>query len=298
MRLQHHGRYDYSPLRGRPDYTWPGGKRLAVYFALNLEHFSFGEGLGAELAPGGPQPDILNYAWRDYGNRVGAWYLHDAFDALGLPMAALVNSAMYDYAPELVAAHRKRGDEIVGHGRTNAERQGILDEAAERALIADATTRISSEEGRMPEGWLGPWISHSNSTPDLLAEAGYSYLLDWCMDDQPIWFRCRGGKRIMAVPYPQELNDIPAIVARKENAADFADMIVDQFEEMLELSVQRPLVMGVALHAYIVGQPHRLRHLKRALRHIAGKRDAIWLTTPGAIARHCTSLPIPGSGKT
>ena len=111
------------------------------------------------------------------------------------------------------------------------------------------------------------------------------------MDDQPIWFRCRGGKRILAVPYPQEVNDIPAIVARKMGARSFADMIVDQFDEMLELSEARPLVMGVALHAYLVGQPHRLRHLKRALRHIAAKREAIWLTTPGAIARHCAALP-------
>ena len=172
MKLKHHDRYRYVPLRGRPNYRWPGEKGLAVYFALNLEHFSFGEGLGAELAPGGPQPDVLNFAWRDYGNRVGAWYLHDAFDALRLPMAALVNSAMYDYAPELVAAHRKRGDEIVGHGRTNAERQGTLDEAAEHALIAEATARIAKEEGSAPTGWLGPWISHSPATPDLLAEAG------------------------------------------------------------------------------------------------------------------------------
>ncbi len=291
MKLRHHGRYGYSPLRGRPNYTWPDGKKLAVYFALNLEHFSYGEGLGAELAPGGPQPDILNFAWRDYGNRVGAWYLHDAFDELKLPMAALVNSAMYDYAPTLIAAHRQRGDEIVGHGRTNAERQGTLDEAAEAALIADATARLSKEEGRAPEGWLGPWISHSHATPDLLAEAGYRYLLDWCMDDQPVWFDCRGGKRILAVPYPQELNDIPAIVARKENASDFGDMIIDQFNEMLDLSEKRPLVMGVALHAYIVGQPHRLRHLKRALRHILTRREEIWLTTPGAIARHCAALP-------
>jgi allantoinase len=291
MKLISHGRYDYVPLRGRPNYTWPGGKKLAVYFALNLEHFSFGEGLGAELAPGGPQPDILNFAWRDYGNRVGAWYLLDAFDALGLPMAALVNSAMYDHAPELVAACRARGDEIVGHGRTNAERQGHLDEEAERILISEATSRLSKAEGRAPQGWLGPWISHSHRTPDLLAEAGYRYLLDWCMDDQPVWFRCRGGKRILAVPYPQELNDIPAIVARKVGAAEFADMIVDQFDEMNELSASRPLVMGVALHAYIVGQPHRLRHLRRALRHIASKREALWLTTPGAIARHCAELP-------
>ena len=291
MKLRSHDRYAYSPLRGRPNYTWPDGKRLAVYFALNLEHFSYGEGLGAELSPGGPQPDILNFAWRDYGNRVGAWYMLDAFDALKLPMAALVNSAMYDYAPQLVAACRARGDEIVGHGRTNTERQGILKEAEERALIAHATERLAKEEGRAPEGWLGPWISHSHVTPDLLAEQGYRYLLDWCMDDQPVWFDCRGGKKIMAVPYPQEINDIPAIVARKENASDFADMIVDQFDEMRELSAERPLVMGVALHAYIVGQPHRLRHLKRALKHIAQHRDAIWLTTPGAIARHCAGLP-------
>jgi peptidoglycan/xylan/chitin deacetylase (PgdA/CDA1 family) len=291
MELRTHDRYDYVPLRGRADYSWPAGRRLAVYFALNLEHFSYGEGLGAELAPGGPHPDILNYAWRDYGNRVGAWYMLDAFDALRLPMAALVNSAMYDYAPELVAACRARGDEIVGHGRTNAERQGVLGEADERALIAEATSRLAEAEGRPPEGWLGPWISHSHVTPDLLAEGGYRYLLDWCMDDQPIWFRCRGDRRILAVPYPQEVNDIPQIAGRKIGGDAFADIIVDQFDEMLELSQERPLVMGVALHAYLVGQPHRLRHLKRALRHIAKHRDRIWLTTPGAIARHCQSLP-------
>lgn len=290
MKLRIHDRYDYVPLRGRQHYAWPGERKLAVYFALNLEHFSFGEGLGAELAPSGHHPDVLNYAWRDYGNRVGAWYLLDAFDDLGLPMASLVNSSMYDHAPQLVAACRARGDEIVGHGRTNAERQGILGEIDERELIRHATDRIAEEEGQAPQGWLGPWISQSHITPDLLAEAGYRYLLDWCMDDQPVWLRCRGDRRILAVPYPQEANDIPSIVGRKDGAAQFADIVIDQFDELMELSTTRPLVMGIALHAYIVGQPHRLRHLRRALRHIASHRDSIWLTTPGAIARHCISL--------
>ncbi len=156
----------------------------------------------------------------------------------------------------------------------------MLDEPGERALIVEATTRLAEAEGRPPEGWLGPWISHSHVTPDLLAEAGYRYLLDWCMDDQPIWFRCRNDRRILAVPYPQEVNDIPQIVGRKIGGDAFADIIVDHFDEMMELSRERPLVMGVALHAYLVGQPHRLRHLKRALRHIARHRDSIWLTTP------------------
>jgi peptidoglycan/xylan/chitin deacetylase (PgdA/CDA1 family) len=289
--LPSHGRYRYSAIRHRPPYDWPNGKRLAVYLALNLEHFAFGEGLGAELAPGGPQPDVLNFAWRDYGNRVGVWRLLDLFDALEIPASVLVNSSIYGYCPEVMDAVRARGDEVVGHGRTNSERQGTLDEDGERALIRETTRMIEEAEGRPPTGWLGPWISQSRVTPDLLAEAGYTYHLDWCMDDQPIWFATRGGGRILSVPYPQELNDIPAIVARKDSAEDFAAMITAHFDEMLDQAANGPLVMGIALHPYIVGQPHRLGHLRKALAHIAGRRDDIWFTTAGAISAHCHGLP-------
>ena len=292
-----HGRYDYSAIGDRPVYDWPGGKRLAVYVALNLEHFAFGEGHGAELAPCGAQPDVLNYAWRDWGNRVGAWRMLAAFEALGLPASVLINSAMYDHAPELVAAFRARGDEIVGHGRTNSEKQGVFDEAGERALIEEATRLLTEREGKPPRGWLGPWISQSRRTPDLLQEAGYEYHLDWCMDDQPVWFRARRG-RLLAVPYPQELNDIPAIVACKIEGPAFAGMIIDHFDEMLDESRNAPLVMGIALHAYVVGQPHRLRHLRRALAHVARHRDSVWIATAGDIARFAAGLPegiVPGS---
>ena len=224
-----HGRYPYSPITARPAYDWPGGKRLAVYIGLNLEWFSFGEGLGAELASGGPQPDVLNYAWRDYGNRVGVFRLAELFAELKLPVSLLINSQMIDEAPQAVDAFR--GAELVGHGRTNSERQGTLSEAEEAALIAETTAAIETHSGKPPRGWLGPWISQSPLTPDLLQEAGYSYLLDWCHDDQPVWMTTRKG-RILSVPYPQELNDIPQIVARKREGADFADMIVDAFEVM------------------------------------------------------------------
>ncbi|QCK84393.1 polysaccharide deacetylase [Phreatobacter aquaticus] len=296
--LPTHGRYAYSPIRGRPTYDWPDGKRLAVYLGVNLEHFAFGTGLGAELAPGGPQPDILNFAWRDYGNRVGIWRMMDLFDQLGFPASVLVNSSIYDYCPEVMDAVRARGDEVLGHGRTNSERQGTLAEAEERELIAQSTAAIVKAEGKQPRGWLGPWISESTVTPDLLKEAGYTYLLDWCQDDQPIWFKTRDGERILSLPYPQELNDIPSIVGRKDSASQFADMIVDQFDEMLEQSAAGPLVMGIALHPYLVGQPYRLRQLRRALAHIAAHRDAIWITTAGAIAEHVAALPegiVPGS---
>lgn len=284
--MRDHGRYDYVPIINRPDYVWPGGARLAVFIALNLEHFAFGEGLGAELAPGGPQPDVLNYAWRDYGNRVGAWRLRDLFDALDLPASVLANSAMYGYAPQLMASFRARGDEIVGHGRTNSERQSLLDPVAEAELIAEATRILTQAEGVAPQGWLSPWIAESAVTPDLLVEAGYGYTLNWCMDDQPVWMRTRAG-RLLAIPYPQEINDIPAIVARKDAADVFADMIIANFDEMLLQSVKQPLVMGIALHPYLVGQPYRLRALRRALCHVAAHRDQIWLTRAGAIHTYC-----------
>jgi peptidoglycan/xylan/chitin deacetylase (PgdA/CDA1 family) len=285
MTLPAHGRYDYRAITDRKVYDWPNGKRLAVYLGLNLEHFAFGEGLGARLAPAMGEPDVLNYAWRDYGNRVGVWRMLEVFDALELPAGVLVNAAIYGYCPEVVAAFRARGDEIIGHGRTNSERQGDLAEAEERRLIVEATAVLAEAEGRAPAGWLGPWISESAVTPDLLQEAGYRYLLDWCCDDQPIWMRTRRG-RILALPYPQEVNDIPAVPLHRMSPADFTDLIVDNFEEMLQQAEVQPLVMGIALHPYLIGLPYRLRHLRRALEHIAAKRADIWLTTPGAIADH------------
>lgn len=290
MSLPHHGRYAYSAITARPDFAWPEGRRLAVYLGMNLECFAFGEGLGAELAPGGPQPDVLNYGWRDYGNRVGAWRLLELFDRLGLPATVLPNAMLYETAPGLIEAFSARGDEIAGHGRTNAERQGSLPEAEERILIAETTETLARHEGRAPKGWLGPWISQSAVTPDLLHEAGYEYLLDWCHDDQPGWMSTRRG-RILSVPYPQELNDIPQVVGRKREGAEFADMIVDAFDVMLEESARRPLVMGIALHGYIMGHPHRVKHLDRALRHILdGGGERVWLTTAGAINDHFRAL--------
>ena len=283
--LPSHGRFAYSPIIRRPNWRWPNGAGLAVYIGFNLEHFAFGEGLGANIGPASPQPDVLNYSWREYGNRVGAWRCLELFDALGLPTSAILNTALYDHCPELIAAFVARGDELVGHGHTNAERQASFPAEEERALLAACRARIRAESGEEARGWLSPWISESVATPDLLAETGYAYTLNWCHDDQVTPMATRSGATLWSVPYPQEMNDIPMIVARQMDGKDFAQIIIDNFDEMLEQSARQPLVMGIALHPYIVGQPYRLRHLRRALAHIAAARDAghIWMTTPGAI---------------
>jgi allantoinase len=292
--LPAHGRFDYRPITRRPRWTWPEGQRLAVYLGFNIEHFAFGEGLGAALGPVSPEPDVLNHSWREYGNRVGAWRCLELFDDLQLPTGALINTALYQHCPELVAAMLTRGDELIGHGHSNAARQGAWDEGREAALLAACRDEIQARSGQAATGWLSPWISESRLTPDLLAEAGYRYTLNWCHDDQPTRMRTRSGRPLWSVPYPQELNDIPMLVARQMDAKDFAQMIVDNFDEMLAQTERhgQALVMGVALHPYLVGQPYRLRHLRRALAHIAARRDEIWLCTPGQIASHMEALQI------
>jgi peptidoglycan/xylan/chitin deacetylase (PgdA/CDA1 family) len=295
--LRTHGRYDYSNITKRPDYTWPGGKRLAVYVAVNIEQFSYGEGKGAAIAPPDQAESHSIYSWRDYGNRVGIWRLIELFDELDIPIEAQINTEVYEHCPDIAEKLRQRGDEILGHGITNSEEQGHLDEAAERALIHRVTSTIEQREGRRPLGWMSPWLSNSGVTMDLLQEAGYRYVMDWTSDDQPIWMKTRHG-RILSIPYPIECNDTRGIVWYRYTSSEFVDMLIDNFDEMLEQSERQPLVCPIALHPFVVGRPYRIRQLRRAFEHILQSRDRIWLARPGEMCAHIESLPpgiVPGS---
>jgi len=297
VKLKGHGRYDYSAITERKDYSWPGGKRLAVHLSLNVEHFSFGEGLGNDYAAPHPQPNQRAFAWRDYGNRVGAWRLLELAEAYDLPYALLVNTELYGYCPQMVAAFARRGDEIVGHGRTNGERQADMSYDEERACIQEAAAAIEQHEGKRPMGWLAPYISQTHDSPDLLREAGFRYMMDWPLDDQPVWFRTKHGP-ILSVPYAHDLNDSFEVVARRTPSQLWCENLIDHFDEMLEESERRPLVMPIVLHSFILGQPHRLRRFRKVIEHIVKHRDRIWLTRPGEICRHIESLPpgvVPGS---
>ena len=173
--------------------------------------------------------------------------------------------------------------------------RAFLNEADERDLLTLCRDRIQKESGQRVAGWLSPWISESLQSPDLMAETSYGYTLNWCHDDQPMPMRTKGGQALWSVPYPQELNDIPSSVARQMDGKDFAQMIIDQLDEMIDRPQSpgaAPLVIGIALHPYIIGQPYRLRHLRRALQQVAAARDRgqVWMTTPGEIYRHAVQV--------
>ena len=284
--LPSHNRFEYSPITERPQFTWPGGRRLAVYVAVCIEHFPYNTGgLGMNYSPGLAHPNTYNWAWREYGNRVGGFRVLDVLDQFGITPTALANGECFEHSPQLMDAYRAAGTEFVAHGMTNGTHPNELDEQAEREMIGEVRRIIEEVTGEPPKGWMSPGADPSANTEDLLAEHGFTYTLDWTMDDQPVWMSTRSGP-LMSIPYSHEVNDVPSIVMHDLPARDFAEMAVDNIAEQLEQSQNQPLVAAIVLHTFIIGQPYRLRLLRAAFQEIQQAADQIWFTTPAAIAEH------------
>jgi peptidoglycan/xylan/chitin deacetylase (PgdA/CDA1 family) len=288
--LPTHGRYEFSPITERPQYRWPNGTGLAIYVALGVEEYRFGDGLTEDIIPGASKPDMVNTSWRDYGNRVGGFRLLDRLASRGIAPAILLNTEVYDHAPALMKAAAEAGAEIVGHGLTNSDTLAGMPPEEELAYLRAVQERITAEQGFPARGWSSPWLAHTENTLDLLPQAGFSYLLDLHMDDQPVWLKSSGGP-ILALPYALELNDSSTLIGRQTTARDFATMIIDEFDELLAASRHQPLVMSIVVHSFISGQPFRLAALTEAIDHIVAKREEIWLTQPGKIADFIFSQP-------
>lgn len=291
--LTSHNRYSYLPITERRPYEWPNGTRLAVYTVVNVEVFPFGEGLGIPIAPAQPEPDVVNFSYRDWGNRVGFFRLVELFQEFGFPASMFLNSELFDHCPQIIAAIKGRGDEIAGHGRTNAERQASMAEDDERKAILEATATIRKHTGRAPSGWMSPWVAESRVTPDLLQEAGYQYLMQWSADDQPIWLKTRAG-RILSIPYPRPTNDLPLMHAYHTDPERYANILIDQFDETLHQSRNIPLTFCLSFHPYLSGHAFRIRQLRRVFQHVQKSAGKVWLARTGEIAEHVRKLP-PGT---
>jgi len=163
LKLPGHSRYAYSALPKRPDYSWPGNKRLAFYVALNIEHFAFNTGIGMDPHHRGGAQNTRNFAWRDYGNRIGNWRLFEILDELKLPATILLNSSVCYHYPQIVEKIKARGDDVLGHGRTNAEQPRGMWEHDEARAIQECTEVIAKHVGVRPTGWMGPGALESTS---------------------------------------------------------------------------------------------------------------------------------------
>lgn len=276
-------RVPYSAIVQRPFWRLPGGARMAVWIVPNVEHYEYQpqEVRVRDPWPRMPHPDVLGYGGRDYGNRVGFWRMLEVLDRYSPRCTVSLSMSVIQMYPKIFEAMQARDWEYMSHGLYNTRYVWGYDENRERELIAQCSRIHHDHVGTPLPGWFSPAVSCTVNTPDLVAQAGIRYYCDLYHDDQPTWVGTRYGP-IVSVPYSMDLND--AMIYRQPfEAEDFATMVIDHFDTLYRESESIARVMCIALHPYMMGAPHRVRHLERALGYVAGHSD-VWITTGGDIA--------------
>ncbi|KAB2807833.1 polysaccharide deacetylase family protein [Pimelobacter simplex] len=271
-------RIDYSPITERPAWTLPDGKRMAVWVIVNVEEWSETEPMPRTVltppAGGVPTPDIPNWCWHEYGNRVAFWRMLKVLDKHDITAALAINGQAVSTYPEITRAALDRGWEFVGHGFGQKNMQKVPDEAVDIERTVEA---IRLATGSAPRGWLGPGLTETWETPDLLAEAGFDYVCDWVLDDQPVELRTK-SEPIVSIPYTQECNDVAMMLIQHHPASEYLQRAVDQFDQLYLDSEDATRVMALVIHPYIMGVPHRLRYFDQALAHIRAHDDVAVMT--------------------
>ncbi len=264
--------HEFFPYRALPDapaIRWPGGARVAVWIVPNVEHFHIEIG---DLAP-----DVRNFSRRDYGNRVGVWRIMDVLSKHNARGTVALNGEVGLHYPRIMKAMVDLDWELMGHGLTNSKSLSGLDISAERRVIAQ-TRAIIEDHGLKMQGWLGPGLTETFNTLDLLKEAGVEYVADWVNDDLP--YRMNNG--LYSIPYSIEINDMPLFNMPSISVADFERRIRDAFDVLYAEGARNGRVLCIALHPFLIGAAHRIGYLNRALEYIAG-HDKVWFATGGEI---------------
>ena len=277
----------YAPVTTRPKVQWPLAKRLACWIVPNVEFYEYTPppARGRETWDRVPShPDVREYGFRDYGNRVGIWRMTELLDQYPVRPTASLNLALLDHFPEIAQLIRERDWAVMSHGIYNTRFLYGMDEAQERAFYADNVASLLRHTGQKLQGILTPAITNTTRTPELIAEAGLSYHADWVHDDVPVPILVP-GHRLVSVPYSYDLNDAPLWDGRPYGGRYFVDACKAAFDRLYAESADGGRVFCIALHPYQIGQPHHIGHLRELLDHICA-HDGVWHATGDDIAAH------------
>ncbi len=272
-------RIDYVPIHQRAALPLPGGAKVVVWPCVNVENWVIDAPMPRTVVnpPGGAEksvPDIANWAWHEYGQRVGFWRLKKIFDEFGVAATMMLNGSVCDAYPQIVEESLQSGWDLAGHGWIQRALPAVPDQ---REMIHRVFKRLAEFSGRPPKGWLGPALAETHDTVDWLHEAGFEYVADWVLDDQPVDLRTKHGT-LVSLPYTQELNDLAMQLIQGHKAAEYGDRAIDEFDQLIEDAADgSSRIMCFTLHPYIMGVPHRAKQVRRILEHVCGRSDThVW----------------------
>ncbi len=271
-------RVPYSAIHERPPLVLPGGARVAVWTIVNVENWDPAQAMPRTVLPppmGQPLlPDLPNWAWHEYGMRVGFWRFLDVLSKRGLKATFAVNGSCCTAYPRVCQAALDAGWEFMGHGFVQRPMHRVTDQ---RAAIADTIAAIEAFTGKKPRGWESPGLTETAETADLLAELGIEYVADWVLDDLPLDIQTRTG-RLVSVPYTTEINDVVISAVQQQPSDEILRRGRDQFDRLYQEGAESPRVMAISIHPYLTGVPHRIKYLEALYDYIMGHEGVAMCT--------------------
>ena len=271
-------RVPFQPISQRPKLQLPGNARIAVWTIVNVENWRPDAPMPRAVLPPpmGERllPDIPNWAWHEYGMRVGVWRFLDALGARGLRASFALNGSVCALYPQVCAAARDAGWDFMGHGLVQQPMHKVNDQ---RAAIADTIKAIADFTGKPPRGWESPGLTETEDPADLLAEAGIEYVADLVLDDQPVAVHTRTG-RLISVPYTVEINDVLISAVQQQPSDEILRRGRDQFDRLYQEGAANPRVMAISIHPYLTGVPHRIKYLEALYDYILGHAGVVMWT--------------------
>jgi allantoinase len=269
-------RLPYSPIVSRPKLKLPEGKRIAVWTIVNVENWLPAGAMPRTVLPppmGQPLlPDVPNWAWHEYGMRVGFWRFLEVLGARGIRATFAVNGSACSVYEEPCRAALDAGWEFMGHGFVQQPMHRLEDQ---RASIADAMKTIADFTGKPPRGWESPGLTETDETLDLLAEAGVDYVADWVLDDQPVTLKA-GGRTLVSIPYTVEINDVVISAIQHHRSDEIFLRGQDQFDRLYAEGEHSARVMAISIHPYLTGVPHRIKYLEALYDYIRAHDGALF----------------------
>jgi len=288
-------RLKYSAIIDRPPLVLPDKARVVVWPVVNVEVWDIGRAMPRQVLPPPTgvthMPDVPHWGWHEYGMRVGFWRMKAVLDELGIVPSLSVNARVcLDYRPVAEAA-RDAGWEFMGH---SYDQRPIHAEPDQAGMIRRSVQVIRGFTGKRPLGWMGPGLTQTLDTPELLAAAGIKYIADWVIDDEPCTIRTRRGD-LVTMPYSLELNDIAMMVVQHHAAAEFVTRSMDYFDRVYREGKDRAKVMAFGVHPYISGVPHRIKYFETVFRRLRKQKGVLFWNGAQILKWYLASRKRPGA---
>src|ERR1051326_5637044 len=270
-------RVPYSAIVDRKPLKLPGDKRVAVWTIVNVEEWSIERPMPRMvLSPPFGQPllpDLPNWAWHEYGMRVGFWRFVDVLKHFNVKATLALNGSGIKAYPPGVDAALKAGWEFMGHGYIQRPMHHLEDQ---KDAISRTLEEIKTFAGKKPRGWESPGLTETYETIDWLHEAGIEYVADWVLDDQPVDIRTAKGS-VVSIPYTVEMNDIAMMALQHHPSEEWLRRGIDHFDRLYAEGEKSARVMAISVHPYITGVPHRIGYLEKLYEYILQRPGvAVW----------------------